>query len=198
MKAVAPDALRIVDAGNGQAPRDVGQVPFQLDSVVGRLIIARLVFRVLFHRVLTVRTPIGRRARPKMVHKVTPLIRTKRKHLAAAGVECVSRVVGVRDGRPLLDDGRVLDVTNVIWSTGFERGFSWIDLPVFDAQGDVRHDDGVALGEPGLYFVGLHFLTAMSSSMIHGVGRDAARIAEVIVARARVPQTVARLEAVPA
>jgi putative flavoprotein involved in K+ transport len=40
-------------------------------------------------------------------------------------------------------------------------------------------------GLPGLYFVGLHFLSAMSSGMIHGVGRDAERIAQVAIARAR-------------
>ncbi|MEW5917713.1 MAG: portal protein, partial [Gemmatimonadota bacterium] len=44
-------------------------------------------------------------------------------------------------------------------------------------------DRGVVTSEPGLYFVGLHFLYAMSSTMIHGVGRDAAYIADVIAKR---------------
>jgi putative flavoprotein involved in K+ transport len=86
----------------------------------------------------------------------------------------------VRDGLPLLDDGKVLDVANVIWCTGYQPGFSWIDLPVFDGDGRPLHQRGVALGEPGLSFVGLHFLYAMSSAMIHGVGRDAEYIAERI------------------
>jgi putative flavoprotein involved in K+ transport len=46
------------------------------------------------------------------------------------------------------------------------------------------HDAGVARDQPGLYFVGLHFLYAMSSVMIHGVGRDAARIACLVAGRA--------------
>ena len=48
----------------------------------------------------------------------------------------------------------------------------------------VIHDAGVVPGAPGLYFVGLHFLYAMSSAMIHGVGRDAKRIVDTLAARA--------------
>jgi putative flavoprotein involved in K+ transport len=92
----------------------------------------------------------------------------------------------VRDGLPLLDDGRVLDVANVVWCTGFHPGFSWIDLPIgFEDSGAPRHEGGLVEGEPGLYFVGLHFLYAFSSVMIHGVGRDAARIVKTIAARMR-------------
>jgi len=91
----------------------------------------------------------------------------------------------VRDGRPLLEGGRVLPVGNVIWCTGFDPGFSWIDLPVFDADGQPKQERGVVVGEPGLYFVGLHFLYALSSTMIHGVGRDADRVAAAIAERVR-------------
>ena len=87
------------------------------------------------------------------------------------------------DGLPLLEDGRVLDVSSVVWCTGFDAGFSWIDLPVFDADGEPKHEGGIVPGEPGLYFVGLHFLYAFSSEMIHGVGRDAERVATTIAAR---------------
>jgi putative flavoprotein involved in K+ transport len=120
-----------------------------------------------------------------MLSQGGPLIRVKPKDLAAAGVERVARVSGVSDGRPVLDDGRVLDIANVIWCTGFQPGFSWIDMPVFDEHGRPRQDRGVADNEPGLYFLGLHFLYSMSSSMIHGVSRDAERIARVIGQRAR-------------
>jgi putative flavoprotein involved in K+ transport len=92
--------------------------------------------------------------------------------------------VGVRDGLPLLEDGRALEVANVVWCTGFRPGFGWIDLPVFEGDRPL-HERGVVAGEPGLYFVGLNFLCAASSSMIHGVGRDAGRIAEAIAARTR-------------
>ena len=53
------------------------------------------------------------------------------KDVPAAGIQWVPRVVGVRDGKPLLADGHKLDVGNVIWCTGFHPGFSWIHLPIF-------------------------------------------------------------------
>jgi putative flavoprotein involved in K+ transport len=164
--------------------RDVGQLPFRIEGFWGRLLLLRLVLRFVFHRVLTTRTPIGRKARRKVLHIGGPLIRVKREQLAAAGVERVARVTGVGDGKPLLEDGRVLDVANVVWCTGFHPGLSWIELPIFDERGDPRHESGVVLGERGLYFVGLHFLFSLSSGMIHGVSRDAARIVETIAARA--------------
>ena len=167
------------------AGRDVGQVPFRIESLAAQLFLARLVLRGIFHRVLTVATPMGRKARPHVLHIGGPLIRQKRRDLAAAGIERVPRATGAHDGRPVLADGRVVDVTNVVWCTGFEPGFSWIDLPVLDARGEPRHDRGIVPDEPGLYFVGLHFLYALSSTMIHGVGRDAARIASTVARRAR-------------
>ena len=84
------------------------------------------------------------------------------------------------DGRPVLDDGRSLDIANVVWCTGFHPDYSWIDLPVFDEAGMPVHQRGAVIGEPGLYFVGLHFLYALSSTMIHGVGRDARYVADTI------------------
>jgi putative flavoprotein involved in K+ transport len=165
--------------------RDVGEIPFRIDGLPGRLVLVRLVLRFLFHRVLTLDTPLGRRARPTLISRGGPLIRTKKANLAAAGVERVPRIAGVRGGKPLLEDGRVLDAANVVWCTGFHPGFSWIRLPVFGEDGDPVQGRGVAAGEPGLYFVGVHFLYAYSSTMIHGVGRDAKRVAEVIAARRR-------------
>jgi putative flavoprotein involved in K+ transport len=170
------------------AGRDVGHVPFRVDGQVARFVLWRLVLRVLFHRVLTVATPMGRRMRPKVLHIGGPLVRTKPRDLETAGVERLPRVVGARNGLPLLEDGRVLDVANVVWCTGFHPGFSWIDLPVFDVNGEPRHEAGVVPTEPGLFFVGLHFLYAFSSTMIHGVGRDAERIAKAVAARARPAQ----------
>jgi putative flavoprotein involved in K+ transport len=163
---------------------DVGQIPFRIDGLPGRLGLVRLVLRVSFHRVLTVKTPIGRKVRPEVLRKGGPLIRVKSKGLARAGVERVPRVVRVEGGLPVLEDGRVLDPANVVWRTGFHRGFDWIDLPVA-AGGEPEHRSGIVEGEPGLFFVGLHFLHAVSSPMIHGVGRDAARIASAIADRAR-------------
>ncbi len=157
---------------------DTGHVPFRLESQVGRLLIP-VVLRFLFHRVLTMSTPIGRRALPKMIDSGQPLVRTKPKDLVDAGIERAPRVMGVEDGWPVLEDGRALHPANVIWCTGFDPGFSWIDLPVFQ-DGRVKHDRGVVAEVPGLFFVGLKGLFSVSSAEVHGVGRDAARVANLI------------------
>src|SRR5437016_3894218 len=144
----------------------------------------RLLFRVLFHRLLTIKTPMGRKVRPKALKHTTPLIGARVSDLIRAGARCVARVTGVQGGKPALEDGERVDVANVIWCTGFHPGFSWLKLPVFDASGAPLHEGGVATSQPGLYFVGLHFLFSMSSSMIHGVSRDAERItAQLATAR---------------
>lgn len=176
--------------------KESGHVPVRIEGAFGRFVAIRIV-RFLGHRVLNIDTPMGRKARPKLLHSAAPLIRVRPKDLEAAGVARVPRVVGVKEGLPLLADGRTLDVANVIWCTGFHAGFSWIDLPVFDERGDPDHHRGIVTKEPGLYFVGLHFLYAMSSATINGVGRDARRIVRAIEARtndAKPAQAISRAE----
>lgn len=162
--------------------RDTGHIPFRIDSLAARLILTRLVARVVFHRVLTMKTPIGRKLRPKLLSRGQPLVRVKPKDLDSAGVQRVPRTVGVQDGMPVLEGGRVLKATNVIWCTGYHPGFSWIDLPIFGELGPLQ-ERGIAASQPGLYFVGLSFQFAASSSMIHGVGRDAEFVARAIQER---------------
>jgi putative flavoprotein involved in K+ transport len=79
----------------------------------------------------------------------------------------------------------VLDVTNVIWCTGFRHDLSWIDLPIFDEAGSPRHERGVVTTEPGLAFVGLPFQFAAASDVLPGVGRDAAYVVKRLAQRAR-------------
>jgi putative flavoprotein involved in K+ transport len=166
------------------AGKESGHVPFRIEGAAARYVFQPLLFRVIGHRVLTVDTPIGRRLRPRLLAHGAPLVRVKPRDLAAAGVRRVPRVVGVRDGRPLLADQRVLEVANVIWCTGFGPDFSWIDLPVFgDDPREPRHRRGVVADQPGLYFVGLSFLYAMSSGFLPGVDRDAEHVVQAIAAR---------------
>jgi putative flavoprotein involved in K+ transport len=157
------------------AGRSVGEIPVPHGSRRARLGLP--VFRFIGHHVLTLRTPIGRKVGPTLAHGATPLIRVKYAHLAEAGVERVPKVARVKDGRPALEDGRVLDVANVVWCTGFRQDFSWIDLPIFDDAGEPMHERGVVSSQPGLYFVGLVFQYAVTSDVLPGVGRDAKRIA---------------------
>jgi putative flavoprotein involved in K+ transport len=147
------------------------------------------IVRFLGYRVLTMRTPIGRKVVPKLKAHADPLIRVKSKDLAAAGVTRVARVVGVRDGLPLTEDDRVLEVANVVWCTGFEHDFSWIDLPAFGENGQPVHERGVARTTPGLYFMGLIFQYAAASDVIPGVGRDADHIAKHIAEVSAVPSS---------
>src|SRR6185503_17324302 len=103
-----------------------------IEGRASRMGLGRLVLRGLFHRVFTVRTPMGKKMRPKVLHLGGPLIRVKSTDLAKLGVERTPRTAGVKDGQPVLADGRVLEVANVIWCTGFDPGFDWIHLPVLE------------------------------------------------------------------
>jgi len=162
--------------------RDTGHEPTRPGTVMDRLLMPVLWFMVT--RVLTVKTPFGRAVKGKFRHRGIPLARVRRKDLAAAGVERVPRTEGVRDGQPQLEDGRVLDVANVIWCTGFMPDFRWIELRIEAEDGHPVHQRGVVGSEPGLYFVGQVFQYSLSSVLIGGVGRDAKFIAMHIGSRA--------------
>jgi putative flavoprotein involved in K+ transport len=167
------------------AGKESGHVPFRIEGAAARYVFQPLLFRVVGHRVLTVDTPIGRRLRPRLLAHGAPLVRVRPKDLAAAGIQRVPRVVGVRDGHPLMADQRVVEVANVIWCTGSGPDFSWIDLPVFGEREDEPvHHRGVVASQPGLYFVGLSFLYAMSSGFLPGVDRDAEHVVQAILAGA--------------
>jgi putative flavoprotein involved in K+ transport len=195
LSQLRPGAVLIVGAANSGAEiametasahptwiagRDVGSMPFNIRSFWVKRVVLPILFRVVFHRILTVRTPMGRKARRQMIGRGLPRIRQRRTELDAVGVRWVERVAGVANGLPQLADGRTLDVANVIWCTGYDLGLSWIDLPIFETGGEPRQTSGLVDGEPGLYFVGQHFQHSVSSTMIHGVGRDAAFIVRAI------------------
>jgi putative flavoprotein involved in K+ transport len=167
------------------AGKETGHIPFPIDSFLGRHVLSRVV-RFVGHHVLSLRSPIGRKARPKLLHASAPLVRVRPAVLAAAGVERVPRMAEVRGGRPVLADGTTLAPATVIWCTGYHPGFSWIEIPeAFGAEGDPAHARGVVGAVPGLYFLGLQFLFAMSSATLLGVSRDAKHVARAVRARVR-------------
>lgn len=166
------------------AGKETGQIPVRHGSSVRTRPFFH-VFRFVGHHILTRRTPIGRKLLPKLETKAAPLVRVKRKDLAAAGVERVPRVAGTADGLPQLDSGRVLEFENVIWCTGFRQDYPWIDLPIFRDDGRPVHERGVVTSEPSLYFVGLVGQFSLSSDVIPGAGRDAGYIAKYIASRER-------------
>jgi putative flavoprotein involved in K+ transport len=162
--------------------RDCGQAPVEWDSKRIRVGIPVMMF--LFRHVLTRRNPVVRKRLDDVRSHGGPMLRVKRHHLAERGVERIeARVAGVSDGKPQLDDGRTLDVSNVVWCTGFKQDFAWIDIPVFGDGGWPEEYRGVVEGAPGLFFCGLSFQYAFSSMLLPGVDRDAGHVARAIVDR---------------
>ncbi|GAB5078050.1 flavin-containing monooxygenase [Arthrobacter sp. AD-310] len=160
------------------AGKPSGELPVKHGRAAARF--ALPVIRFLGLHVLTLGTPLGRKAAPTFKAHATPLIRTKTKDLAAAGVQLVPRVTGVEDGQPVLADGTRLAVANVIWCTGYRDDFSWIDPDLLDGGALPRQHRGVALDVPGLFFLGQEFLYAAASATLPGAGRDARYLAAKI------------------
>jgi putative flavoprotein involved in K+ transport len=173
-------ALELARAGRKVwlSGRDVGRIP--ANSPLGKAFGGRLIWWIMGH-VLNVKTPIGRKMRSNELHHGTPLGRATRTEIAEAGIELVGRVTGVHDGKPQLEDGRILSVDGVVWATGFRPDYHWIHLPVFDEQGDPKHWRGLVPEAPGLYFLGLLFQTALISPLVGGVGMDATYIATQVL-----------------
>lgn len=161
-----------------------GELPFKItDSWKSRIAWPLMV--VVASHVLTMRTPIGRKMAPEIRKGGGPLIRIRSGDLARAGVERIdSRVVDVQNGKPVLDDGRTLDIANVIWCTGFRPDYGWIAVP--DFVGDDGWPKGVrgdAAAAPGLYFLGIPFTFGFTSMLVAGAGRDAKHVVDRIAER---------------
>lgn len=152
---------------------DVGRIPADR---LGRLFGGRL-YWLIISRVLSERTPVGRKMKAKVSEHGAPWIRVKPKELEQAGIERAPRVSGVTSGKPVLQDGRGLPAEGVIWATGYRPDYHWIDLPVFEANGFPRSQRGVVAEAPGIYFLGLLFQSALSSALLGGVGEEAEYIA---------------------
>jgi len=166
------------------AGRDTGKMPMRPESRTARLFDPP--FWWFINRILRTDSTLGRRALPFVRDQGGPLERVWPEDLKAAGVERVTtRVSGVAGGKPCLDDGRALDVANVVWCTGFRPSFGWIELPLPLDDGWPVHRRGVIEQIPGLYFIGLPFLYTAASALIGGVGRDAAFLADLIERTAR-------------
>ena len=164
-----------------------GQVPFRvIETPRDRLLWPVIAF--VFGHVLTIRTPMGRRIRAQILggQGGAPLIRVRLPDLDAAGIERHdARTVGVQDGKPMLADGEVLDVANIIWCTGYSRDYDWIDFPVTGQRGWPDEVRGVSPTVPGLYFLGIPFTYAFTSMLVAGAGRDAGYVVDRIWDRVR-------------
>ncbi len=75
-------------------------------------------------------------------------------------------------------------IQTILWATGYRRDYSWLQVPVLNASGELIHRGGITPA-PGLYAMGLNFMRRRNSSFIDGVGRDAAELADHLAARSR-------------
>jgi putative flavoprotein involved in K+ transport len=75
------------------------------------------------------------------------------------------------------------DIGTIVWATGYRPEYSWLDVPVLDRKGRIRHDGGVVVDAPGMYVVGLNVLRRRSSSFIHGAERDSEELADHLASR---------------
>jgi putative flavoprotein involved in K+ transport len=157
------------------AGREAGHLP-------GRLL-GRNIFDWLWPimRRMTPEGPLGRWARARS-GRSDPLVGMPSRMLTDAGIERVGRLTEERGGLPVCE-GEVIQPRVIIWCTGFAPDYGWVDLPILDSGGRVRHRCGVAADQPGLFFVGLRLQHSMTSALLGGVGEDAEFIADQVARR---------------
>jgi putative flavoprotein involved in K+ transport len=106
-------------------------------------------------------------------------------HVRASGLEAPEEPLG-ESGSPFSTgdvgelDLQAAGIKAVVWANGYRPDFSWIGLPIFDAEGWPVQARGVTAA-PGLYFVGLHWLHKRKSALLLGVGEDAEYVVSHIV-----------------
>ena len=133
----------------------------------------------------TTESRLGRRARGRDTLIGSSPRRLERRH----GVPVRPRVVSAEGRTVGLADGSELEVDAVIWATGYRPDHGWIELPIFDDDGRLRHRRGVT-DVPGLYFLGLSWQHTRGSALIGFVGDDTSFVAEQIAARLNGPTGV--------
>jgi putative flavoprotein involved in K+ transport len=160
-----------------------GQIPIRVTDTK-RAMLGWPVVEFVFGHIFTIRTPIGRKMRPEVRKAGGPLLRVRLGDLDRAGVERHdAKTVGVRDGRPLLADGTVLDVANVIWATGYRPDYAFVAAPIVGEDGWPVEERGVSPTVPGLYFIGIPFQYSFTSMVVAGVGRDAKYVVDRVAER---------------
>jgi putative flavoprotein involved in K+ transport len=155
-----------------------GELTFHIPDAIFRY--AGGLYWAFAQHVLTIQTPVGRKARGSILKGGGPLIGVSAADLKAAGVERVPRVIGVQNGMPQLQDGRVVSAASVVWATGYQPDFGWIHMDVIGVSGWPVARRGVCANAEGLYFVGLPFQYSLTSGLLGGVGRDAAFVVDHI------------------
>ncbi|MCX2748278.1 NAD(P)/FAD-dependent oxidoreductase [Arthrobacter sp. MI7-26] len=163
-----------------------GTPPFHVPGPVTRY--AGGLWWLFIHNVMNRSTPIGRKVAVGFTKHGAPLIRASTKELDVAGVTRLPRLTGTHGGQPLLDDGQTLPVSTVIWATGYQPDFAWIQGLPADEDGWPLTCRGAVEQLPGLFFVGMPFQYGLTSGLVGGVGRDAEHVAGLIAGQAGASQ----------
>lgn len=137
---------------------------------------------LVLNHVLSLKTPVGRKAAPRAGAHGAPLIRVSPKRVRAAGVREVGRIIGVDDGLPVLADGSIAECDVMMWCTGYRGDFAWVKVDglTTDAKGYVDAPYGFPRGVDGLAFLGMPFQSKLASTLLGGVGGDARMVADRI------------------
>ncbi|WP_375513488.1 flavin-containing monooxygenase [uncultured Nostoc sp.] len=99
------------------------------------------------------------------------------------GIILLERVDSVEGNKIICTNKQSIEVSNIIWATGFQPDYHWIKIPVFDEKGFPVHEQGVTAVK-GLYFVGLRWQQRLNSSLLGGLAPDVSFIASQIAAKA--------------
>jgi putative flavoprotein involved in K+ transport len=134
----------------------------------------------------TVDTRLGQRLKDRET-----LIGSKPRSARRSGVQLRTRVTAASAKTVSFEDGTTLDVSTVIWATGYRLDHSFVQAPVFDEQGRVVHRRGVT-DSPGLYFLGLPWQHTRGSALLGWVKHDAAYLSDRIREGAVVTATASR------
>jgi putative flavoprotein involved in K+ transport len=151
------------------------------------------------HHLVTIDTPLGRKAKSQIPLRGQPLVRFNRADALAAGVEHVARLAGITEGKPCLEDGRTVDVSAVVWCTGFRPSYEFLELPdcPFDGKGFPIAPHGIVERIPGLYFAGLPFQVGLTSTLVGGADRDATLVMRHIARHRNIAATTSRAQLRP-
>jgi putative flavoprotein involved in K+ transport len=135
------------------------------------------------NNILTINTPMGRKAREGVLTGGAPLINVSMKDAFAAGVELLPRVDKVDGDQLKFVDGTKRKFKNIVFATGFSPDYSWLDIKFDYELGWPKNNRGISSDRQGLYFVGMIFQFGLTSAIIGGVGRDAKYVCDTILKR---------------
>lgn len=101
------------------------------------------------------------------------------------GVDAPERFASTAIPAPPVLDVDLRDFATVVWATGHRPDYRWLDVPVLDRKGRIRHTGGVVTDAPGIYVVGVNLLTTRRSSYIDGAAADTAHVADALERHSR-------------